>query len=92
MGVGQGGLEPNEKYVVVLEFYGPADPSVTKDLRNALTEFLRRFGAQEKVDVRAIKRKADPETGLPAGAGSGAVASRPAAPRARRRPGPASKR
>jgi len=92
MGVGQGGLEPNEKYVVVLEFYGPAQASVTKQLRVALTEFLGRFGGEEKVDVRAAKRKVDPDSGLPASAQSDDVVGRPAAPRGRRRQGPARKR
>ena len=36
MGVGQGRLDPTQKYVVLLEFYGPAELTATRQLRGAL--------------------------------------------------------
>jgi hypothetical protein len=64
MGVGSGDLEKNKKYVVLLEFYGPAPLRATLKLRDSLTKLLRRYKGRIKENVSADKRKPfDPRRG-----------------------------
>jgi len=63
MGVGQGGLDPTQKYVVLLEFYGPAPLTATRELRASLDQLMRRYRGRWKENVSADKRKADPDRG-----------------------------
>ena len=43
MGVGTGGLGKRKKYIVRLEFYGPARASDTRKLKQSLAQLLKRF-------------------------------------------------
>jgi hypothetical protein len=63
MGVGTGSLGKRKKYVLLLEFYGPARASDTRKLQKALAQLLKRFKGQKKEDVSADKRSFDPRRG-----------------------------
>jgi hypothetical protein len=63
MGVGIGSLGKRKKYLVLLEFYGPARASDTRRLRKALAQLLKRYKGQKKEDVSADKRSFDPRRG-----------------------------
>jgi hypothetical protein len=63
MGVGQGRLDPTEKYVVLLEFYGPAELTATRQLKGALDKLMKRYKGRWKENVSADKRKGDPKQG-----------------------------
>jgi hypothetical protein len=63
MGVGAGNLGKKKKYVVLLEFYGPAPLVETRKLGKALAVLLRRYRGQKKEDVSADKRRGDPRRG-----------------------------
>ena len=63
MGVGTGGLGKRKKYIVLLEFYGPARASDTRKLKQSLAQLLKRFKGQKKEDASADKRSFDPRRG-----------------------------
>ena len=63
MGVGTGILGKRKKYIVLLEFYGPARASDTLRLKKALTQLLKRYKGHKKEDVSADKRNFDPKRG-----------------------------
>jgi len=63
MGVGTGILGKRKKYIVLLEFYGPARASDTRKLKKALAQLLKRYKGQKKEDVSADKRNFDPRKG-----------------------------
>jgi hypothetical protein len=63
MGVGAGILGKRKKYIVLLEFYGPARAADTRNLKKALTQLLKHYKGHKKEDVSADKRKVDPKRG-----------------------------
>lgn len=63
MGVGTGILGKRKKYIVLLEFYGPARASDTRRLKKALGQLLKRYRGQKLEDVSADKRSFDPRRG-----------------------------
>jgi len=63
MGVGTGGLGKRKKYIVLLEFYGPARAADTRKLKQSLAQLLKRFKGQKKEDASADKRSFDPRRG-----------------------------
>jgi hypothetical protein len=63
MGVGTGILGKRKKYIVLLEFYGPARASDTRRLKNSLAQLLKRYKGRKKEDVSADKRSFDPRKG-----------------------------
>ena len=63
MGVGGGNLGKEKKYVVLLEFYGPAPLVATQKLRKSLAQLLKRYKGKKKEDVSADKRRGDPRRG-----------------------------
>jgi len=63
MGVGGGNLGKEKKYVVLLEFYGPAPLAATQKLKKSLAQLLKRYKGKKKEDVSADKRRGDPRRG-----------------------------
>jgi hypothetical protein len=63
MGVGTGILGKRKKYIVLLEFYGPARASDTRRLKKSLAQLLKRYKGRKKEDVSADKRSFDPRKG-----------------------------
>lgn len=63
MGVGSGDLPKEQKYVVLLEFYGGARLSDTRKLKKSLTDLLKKYKGTMKENVSAHKRKGDPRQG-----------------------------
>jgi hypothetical protein len=60
MGMGMGELQPNQKYVVILEVYGPSKKGVGDQFDRMLRQLRKRFGSRVKFSVRASKKKGDP--------------------------------
>jgi hypothetical protein len=63
MGVGNGNLPTTQKYVVLLEFYGGAPLSKTRELKRSLDALVKRYKGKWKENVSADKRKGDPRNG-----------------------------
>lgn len=63
MGVGFGNLEKDKKYVVLIEFYGPAPLSDTRKLKKSLMLLLTRYKGNLMENVSATKRRFDPKRG-----------------------------
>lgn len=63
MGVGFGDLDKNKKYVVLLEFYGPAPLRATRQLKKSLVQMLKRYKGKTKENISADKRSFDPSRG-----------------------------
>ena len=63
MGVGTGILGKRKKYIVLLEFYGPARAADTRRLKQSLAQLLKRYKGRKKEDVSADKRSFDPRKG-----------------------------
>jgi hypothetical protein len=63
MGVGGGNLGKEKKYVVLLEFYGPAPLAATRKLKASLAQLVKRYKGKTKEDVSADKRRGDPRRG-----------------------------
>ena len=63
MGVGTGILGKRKKYIVLLEFYGPAPLVATQKLKKSLAQLLKRYKGKKKEDVSADKRHGDPRRG-----------------------------
>lgn len=60
MGMGMGELQPNQKYVVVVEVYGPSKKGVGDRFDRMLRRLHATFGSRVKFSVRASKKKGDP--------------------------------
>jgi hypothetical protein len=62
-GGGMGQLEPNQKYVIVVEVYGKKSKTEGDDFDNVMKQLKDKFGAQVKVKLHATKNEGDPPSG-----------------------------
>jgi hypothetical protein len=60
MGMGMGELQPNQKYVVLVEVYGPASKNVGDMFDQMLLMLHEQFGSKVKWAVHADKAGNDP--------------------------------
>jgi hypothetical protein len=61
-GGAMGKLEPNQKYVVVVEVYGSKSVDDAKRFNAELDRLIKEFGARVRYSAHATKQKEDPSS------------------------------
>jgi len=60
MGIGMGALDPDQKYVVLFEIYGPVTKSSGDNFDTALTDLMAEYGGLIQRTWHASKSAVDP--------------------------------
>lgn len=55
-----GELKDEEKYAVMLEFFGPADQTKADEFNAELQKLLDRFGSKIRYQITGLKKVGDP--------------------------------
>jgi hypothetical protein len=59
-GPGMGELKDEEKYAVMIEFFGPADPGKADEFNAELQKLLNKFKTQIRYQITGVKKPGDP--------------------------------
>ena len=59
-GPGMGQLKDEEKYAVMVEFYGPAKPAEAKKFNTDLQKLLGKYKTKIRYQITGLKKPGDP--------------------------------